>query len=60
MLVALVVDGTRQADFSRLCRDGEEAAGIDEETVADWFVLEGHDRRDQESAETGTVGKVEI
>lgn len=49
MLVALVVDGTRQADVARLCRDGEEAAGIDEKTVADGFVLEGHDRRGQES-----------
>lgn len=50
VLVALVVDGTRQADFTRLCWDGEEAAGIDEETVADRFVLEGHDRCGQESA----------
>lgn len=55
MLVALVVDGTRQADFARLCRDGKEAAGIDEKTVADWFVLEGHNRCDQEPVKTGTV-----
>lgn len=60
VLVALVVDGTRQADFTRLCWNGEEAAGIDEKTVADRFVLEGHDRCGQEPGRTGNMWKEEI
>lgn len=51
MLVALVVDRTGQADFTGLCCDGEETAGIDEEAVADCFLLEGHSRCDQEAGE---------
>lgn len=52
MLVALVVNRAGQADFTTLCWDGEETAGIDKEVVADWFLLEGHSRCDQEAGET--------
>lgn len=57
MLVALVVDGAGQADFPSLRRDGEEAAGIDEKAVADWFLLEGHSWCDQEAGETRRRGE---
>ena len=53
MLVALVVDGAGQADFTSLCWDGEETTGIDEKAVTDWFLLEGHGRCDQEAREEG-------
>ncbi len=52
MLVALIVNRAGQADFTRLCWDGEETAGIDEETVAYQFLLEGYSRCDQEAGET--------
>ena len=52
MLVALVVNRAGQADFTSLRGDREETAGIDEEAVADWFLLEGHSRCDQEAGET--------
>lgn len=52
MLVTLVIDGAGQADFARVCRDGEQTAGIDEEAVADWFLLEGHSRCHQKPGET--------
>lgn len=52
MLVALVVNRAGQADFTSLCWDGEETAGIDEKAVADCFFLEGHGRCDQEAGET--------
>lgn len=54
VLVALVVDGPGQADFAVLGRDGEEAAGVDEQAVADWLLLEGDGRRHQEAAQTKT------
>lgn len=52
MLVAFIVNRACQADFPCLCCDGEETAGIDEEAVADWFLLEWYSRCDQEAGET--------
>lgn len=49
MLVNLVVDRSGQADFTGLRWDGEETAGVDEEAVADWFLLEGYSRSYQEA-----------
>lgn len=49
MLVALVVNRAGQTDFTCLSWNGEQTAGIDEEAVADWFLLEGHSWRDQET-----------
>lgn len=51
MLVTLIVNGPGQADLTRLCRDGEEAAGIDKEAVAYGFLLEGHSRCHQETGD---------
>lgn len=52
MLVALIVNRAGQTDFTGLCWDGEQTAGIDEEAVADWFLLERYSRCDQKAVET--------
>ena len=52
MLVILVVNGACEADLPRLRVDGEEAAGIYEEAVAYWFLLEGHRGGYQEAGRT--------
>ena len=52
MLVVLVVNGACEADLPRLRVDGEEAAGIYEEAVADWFLLEGDGGGYQEAVRT--------
>lgn len=49
VLVHLVVDGTGQTDFTRLGWDGEETARVDEQVVADWFILERYGSSDQEA-----------
>lgn len=51
MLVSLVVKATGQADLSTLLINDEQAAGVDEQAVADRLFLERQCRRDQKAGE---------
>ena len=49
-LVALVVQRPGQAHLSRLSLHGEQTAGVDQQAVADWLLLEGNGQHYQEAA----------
>lgn len=56
MLVSLVVQAAGQTDLSTVLIDAEQAAGVDEQVVGDWMLLEGKRRCHQESGEGNRSG----
>lgn len=51
MLVSLIVEAAGQADLSALLINAEQAAGVDEQAVADRLLLERQRRSDQKAEE---------